>query len=65
MYEHLAKQGMKLPYNAPNPLIIGYCPEIDVTSELGEDNASYYQNIIGVLQWIVELGCVDIDCEVV
>ncbi len=24
----------------------------------------YYQTLIGVLQWIVELGLIDIDCEV-
>jgi hypothetical protein len=64
VYEHLAKQGLKLPYKAPNPLSIDYHPEIDVTPELGEDNALYYQNLIGALRWIVELGCVDIDVEV-
>ena len=30
-YEHLAKQGLKLPYKAPNPLTFDYCPEIDVS----------------------------------
>jgi len=55
---------MKLPYKAPNPLTFDYCPEIDVSHELGEDDASYYQTLIGVIQWIVELGRIDIDCEV-
>jgi hypothetical protein len=61
VYEHLAKQGMKLPCKAPNPLTFDYCPEIDVSQELGEDDASYYQTLIGVLRWIVELGRIDID----
>ena len=64
VYEHLARQGLKLPCKAPNPLTFDYRPEIDVSQELGEDDASYYQTLIGVLRWIVELGRIDIDCEV-
>jgi hypothetical protein len=64
VHDHLIKKGLKLPYSAPNPLSIDYRPEIDVTPELGEADASYYQCLIGVLRWIVELGRVDIDVEV-
>ena len=64
VYEHLEKQGMKLPCKAPNPLTFDYRPEIDVSQELAEDDALYYQTLIGVLRWIVELGRIDIDCEV-
>ena len=39
-------------------------PDIDITEELGEDKSSYYQSLIGVLRWIVEIGRVDICCEV-
>ena len=53
-----------MPFKAPNPLTFNYRPEIDVSQELGEDDASYYQTLICVLQWIVELSRVDIDCEV-
>ncbi len=28
VYEHLAKQGMKLPYKVPNPLTFDYCPRL-------------------------------------
>ncbi len=56
VYGHLAKQGMKLPCKAPNPLTFDYRPEIDVSQELAENDASYYQTLIGVLRWIVELG---------
>ena len=41
-----------------------YLPEIDITKELGEAESSYYQSLIGVLRWIVELGRVDICCKV-
>ncbi len=64
MHDHLVKKGTKLPYSAPNPLSTDYRLEIDVTPELGEANALYYQCLISVLRWIVELGQVDIDVEV-
>ncbi len=62
--EHLAKTGEKLPYKAPTPLTSNYCPEIDVSPELGEIKASHFYSLKGVLQWIVELGRVDLDVEV-
>jgi hypothetical protein len=46
------------------PMRSKYRPEIDVTRELTPDEASYYQSMIGILRWIVELGRVDICCEV-
>ncbi len=52
---HLAKSGKKLPYKAPTPLLSGYRPEIDVSSKLGESEASYFHSLVGVLWWIVEL----------
>jgi hypothetical protein len=62
--DHLAKTGEKLPYKAPTPLSSGYCPEIDVSPELGDTNSSYFHSLVGVLRWIVELGCDDIDVKV-
>jgi hypothetical protein len=47
---HLAKLGEKLPYKAPTPLLSGYRPEIDVSSKLGESEASYFHSLVGVLQ---------------
>jgi hypothetical protein len=40
-----------------------YHPELDVTDELEPTDASYYQSLIGMLRWIVELGRVDICLE--
>ena len=36
---------------------------MDISDELDEDEASYFQSLIGVFRWIVELGRVDICCE--
>ena len=41
-----------------------YRPELDVSEELSSSDASYYQSLIGILRWIVELGRVDICLEV-
>ena len=42
-----------------------YCPEIDASDELVDaELAAYYQSLIGIMCWAVELGQVDIICEV-
>jgi hypothetical protein len=64
MEDHFRKAGEKLLYKAPTPLSSGYCPEIDVSPKLGEDDASYFHSLVGVLWWIVKLGRVDIDVKV-
>ena len=61
--EYLSNKGEKLAAKAPTPLKSNYRPEIEIT-ELGEEKASYYHSLIGVLRSILELGCVDICCEV-
>jgi len=38
--------------------------ELDVSPELKPTDAAYYQSLIGILRWIVELGRVDICLEV-
>jgi hypothetical protein len=43
---------------------LNYRPELDSTMICNDDEASYYQNLIGVLRWIVELGRIDIHYEV-
>ena len=37
---------------------------MDVSRELNETDAAYYQSLIGILRWIVELGQVDVCLEV-
>ena len=60
----LARQNRSLPKKAEQPFKPGYRPEIDVSRELNQEEASYYQSLIGILRWIVELGRVDVNLEV-
>ena len=62
--KHLAKNNMKLPKKTRSPLSDGYRPELDTTPELGDEDASYYMSLIGILRWIVELNRIDIAVEV-
>ena len=65
--DHLSKDENKrwsLPSKADTPMKANYRAELDVSAELSPGDASYYQSLIGVLRWIVELGRVDICLEV-
>ena len=42
--------------DADTPLTTTYRPELDVSRELNVADAAYYQSLIGILRWIVELG---------
>ena len=62
---YLTERGLKFPGRAPNtPLSSNYRPEVDVSPALGPAEAAYFQSLIGILRWIVELGRVDICLEV-
>ena len=50
--------------DAPNPFPLGYEPCMYVSPLLSPDEASYFQTIIGVMRWMVELGRIDISVEV-
>jgi hypothetical protein len=45
-------------------LCTSYRPELHFTPELSLQEAAYYQSLIGILRWIVELGRDDICLEV-
>jgi hypothetical protein len=49
-----------LPKRVETPLSSGYRPELDFSNELDANQTNYYQGLIGVLRWIVELGRMDI-----
>ena len=57
-------EGRTLPKRASNPFPQSYRPEIDVSEVLRPDWAAFYQSLIGILRWCVELGRVDIITEV-
>ena len=54
----------KLPNSMHHPLKRDYKPEEDTSEELGPEDAAYYQSLIGVLRWIVELGRINITTEI-
>lgn len=62
--KYLDTNGSKLPRKAETPIQTSYRPELDITDELKGAEAAYYQSLIGILRWIVELGRVDICLEV-
>jgi hypothetical protein len=65
VHKYLVDRGKKYPSKAPGaPIKNEYRPEVDQTDELSPTDAAYYQSLIGILRWIVELGRVDICCEV-
>ena len=67
-YQKYLKEDLSDEYeliaNAPNPFQLGYEICMDVYPLLSPDEASYFQTIIGVMRWMVELGIIDIAVEV-
>ena len=57
-------QDLKLPARSGAPFRPNCCPKIDETAELKPVDAAYYQSLIGILWWVLELGRVDICTEV-
>ena len=53
-----------MPSKGETPMRSMYRPELDISPELSTEESSYYQSLIGVLRWIVELGRIDICLEV-
>ena len=62
--ETLKDKEMRLPTRAETPIRTEYRPELDTSSELEATDAAWYQSLIGILRWMVELGRVDICLEV-
>ena len=54
----------KLTQLAPNPFPTDYSTELDVTPELPPEHASYYQSLMGIFRWMIELGRIDISTKV-
>ena len=54
---------MILPTRADTPMIKDYYPELDESPELNEQDITWFQELIGILRWSVEIGRVDILTE--
>ena len=57
-------EGRKLKKNPTYSWPTNYTAEDDESPELPPTLASYYQHLIGILHWIMELGRVDLVTEV-
>ena len=65
MEDHLDKVGKKLMSKKPGtPIPTSYIPELHITLELISTDAAYYQSLVVILLYIVELGIVDICLDV-
>jgi hypothetical protein len=65
--ENVEKKIGTLPYSkgqCPTPMKTGYHPAEDDTPELNAEGLRYYQELIGILRWAVEIGRLDILLEV-
>ena len=60
---NLNKKGLSLKKKDTALISANCCPEIDGTTKLNDNDASYYQSLICILRWIVELGRMDICYE--
>lgn len=60
----LKSQDKRLPKRAETPMILSYRPEEDISAEIQGTDHTYFQELIGILRWSIELGRVDIMVEV-
>ena len=49
---------------APNPFVMNYDPFTDVSTFCTADKASYFQSLIGIMRWVVEIGRIDISTDI-
>jgi hypothetical protein len=53
-----------IPARVDNPFPVDYDPSADLSDILDPECSSFYQHLIGVMRWMVELGHIDIATEV-
>lgn len=51
----LKRKGLRLPSKCYTALPNGYLPELETLAELKANGVQFYQEMIGVLRWAVEL----------
>ena len=61
--EAMRSQDKELPSKAITPLTSKYRPELGDSPELDRADTKWYQELIGILRWAVELGRIDILLE--
>jgi len=60
----LGKINKRLPNNVPTPLSSGYRLELDVSVPLDDNYVHWYQKLIGIVRWAIELRRIDIHLSV-
>ena len=58
--KNIAKSNQHLPTRCKTPIMSGYPPETDTFPELKDKGVTYYQEMVGLLIWEVDMGRVDI-----
>jgi hypothetical protein len=53
-----------IPARVDNPFPVDYDLSTDLSDILDPECSSFYQHLIGVMRWMVELGRIDIATEV-
>jgi hypothetical protein len=56
----LEKLNLRLPSKVSTPFSHKYRPEMDISPFLDHEYTCWYQQLIGILRWSIELGCIDI-----
>ena len=52
----LMDHGRELNYKQQSPFISIYHPELNISPDLDQENTYYFQEMIGILCWAIELG---------
>ena len=60
----LAKSDLRLPFRCDTPMRTSYHPSEDVTREINAKGFHTYQELIGILSWVIEIGRIYILLEV-
>jgi hypothetical protein len=53
-----------IPTRADSPFPVNYDPSTALSDILDPDCSSFYQHLIGLMRWMVELGCINVATEV-
>eukprot|EP00957_Ditylum_brightwellii_P075347 5726002-Ditylum_brightwellii.AAC.1 len=53
-----------MPAKAEMPMRVSYRPELDIMPARSPLDSAYYQPLIGILRWMVDLGRIGICLEV-
>ena len=62
--DKLSKSGRQLYKNTKSSIQSSFCPQLDASPVLSDDQSSYYLCSIGKFRWAVEIGCIDINPEI-